>query len=260
MLPGAVQYRPLFADWFHADKIFVPGTSGLELLKKLGYEQSRIIITGNPKYDYVRGLDPEYSKKQIANEIGLDPKKKIISVVMSRWHENDEIWMSNLIRFCNKHNFEIIIKIHPLYKREDNQISEEKINIIKNNCKNLQYFVGYDYILSILLAASDLVITEYSDVGVEVISLGKPLITVNFDYENFEQFIRYDQYGAAIYINNYQKLEEKIFEILIQDKHSEQLREAGKKILEMYNNVTGNSASDAIFKILKNSNEYHIAS
>ncbi len=248
ILPGAVVQRPLFADWFHADKIFVAGTKGSDLLNKLGYNKDRIVITGNPKYDYIKNLDSNKSKISLSNQIGIDPKKKLILVIMSRWHDNDEIWMSDLIKFCNKNNLEIIIKIHPLYKREDNHVSEDKINVIKNNCNNLHFHIGYDYNLTELLSASDIILTEYSDAGIEAILLGKLLITVNFANEDFDKYINFHKYNAAIYVDTYDELEQNIQEILKDKKPN--LDSGVKKTIEMYNSQNDGKATERIFRML----------
>ena len=253
ILPAAVVQRPIFSDWFHVDKIFVPGTKGSDLLNKLGYSQDRIVITGNPKYDYIKNVDFNKTRVLLSDQIGTDPKKKLIVVIMSRWHDNDETWMSNLIKFCNKNNLDIIIKIHPLYKREDNSMSENKINAIKKNCSNLYFNIGYDYDLTNLLVASDIVITEYSDAGVEAILLGKILITVNFVNEDFDRYINYHKYDASIYISRYNDLEQSIHDILI-GKKSNNLDYGRERIIEMYNNQNDGKATKRIFRMLITNN------
>jgi hypothetical protein len=250
LLPGTVEFRSWFSDWFHSDKIFVSGTKGLEILKKLGYDETRIVVTGNPKYDYINDLEPNHSRKLLAKNLPLNIEKKIIAVVMSRWHTNDEIWMSKLIKFCNVNDFELLIKIHPLYKREANYISEEKISKIKEECQNLRYYISYDVDLPTLLSSADLVITEYSDAGLEAIILDKPLLTVNFENENFDRYIKYYEYGASLYIDRYEELESVIKEILVQKKYIEKLKEGRKKVVEIYNHAGDGKAAERIFNIL----------
>jgi len=253
ILPAVVNPLPSFAEWLHAEKIFVYGEKGLETLKKLGYDEERVIITGNPKYDYFKTLDEKKSKLLIQKKFPIDKKKKLIVIAMSRWHKNDENWMSKLIKLCNENNLEIIIKIHPTYKIVSHELSENKIKKIKENCKNLRCFITYDANLYELLSAADLVITEYSGAGIEAVLLEKILLTVNFSEEPLGDVSeRVDKYGASLYVDDYTKLEKIIFEILNENQHVENLKKSRKEVVEMYNFHNDGKAAERIFNILTN--------
>jgi len=242
-LPGYISPQPILADWFHAKKIFVHGNDGLESLEKLGYEKSRIIITGNPKYDYVKKLDVKKSKVELENLFQVNKNKKLIVIGMGRWHKNDEIWMSNLIKFSNEHNFEIIIKIHPKYKAEA-KVSDVFVNKIEKLSKKYHYTISFDAELSTLLSGADLIITEFSNLGIEAILLDKPVITVNLLKESFEYFMRFHEYDAAINVEDYTELENTVLDILISGKYLNQLKNGRKNIIERLNYLNdGNSAS-----------------
>jgi len=252
IIPGMADANPFFVNWFKTDKICVYGEHALEQLTKVGYDEKRICVTGNPKYDFLKNMDSSKSKLMFEQELKIDSKKKLVVVGMSRWHENDENWMSDLIKFCNINNFEIVIKIHPLYKTVS-KYSENKIKTISNNCKDEKFFVIHDIEIPKLLSAADVMITDYSSIGLEAVFLGKPLISVNLLKENWEEYTsRVEKYGASIYIENYETLEKILLEILKENKHLVELKKGREKVIEKYNFGNDGKAAERIFNILIN--------
>ena len=159
--------------------------------------------------------------------------------------------MSNLIKFCNRHNFEVVIKIHPSYKITVDGISQNKIKMIDETCKGLKYHISYDMNIYELLAASDLLITEYSNIGVEASFLEKPIVIVNFLKEDTNLYPeRLDKYGAAMYVEEYSKLEDIILEILNKNMHLDALKEARKIVYEKHNAYNDGKAAERICNLL----------
>ena len=190
----------------------------------------------------------------LEDSYSINYKNKLIVIAMTRWHKNDEIWMSKLIKFCNKNNFEIVIKIHPLYKTTMTEMSKNKIELISNACQNFKYLITYDVDLSILNSVADLVITDHSDAGIEACLLEKPLITTNFIKEDWSNVPRYHEYGASIFTDDYLELEKIILEILIDGKHLEILKEGRKNIVNAYNYFNDVKAAERIFELLLTQN------
>jgi len=253
MVHGITNPQPLFADWLHSDKTFVSGLHGFESLEGLGYSKNQIIISGNPKYDYFNKINVEMAKKFLKEKYSIADNKKLIVVGLSFWRNNDEMWMTDLIKLCNQNGFEIVIKIHPKYQFLLRSLSESKINNIKKECKNLKFLISYNIDLAKLLSASDLMITDFSSIGLEAIILGKPLITVNFEKENLDNKPRYHEYGASIYVENPLELKNLILEILEKNLHLDELKEGRKKAVERYNfKNDGKSADRIIKKLIKN--------
>ena len=251
LLPVAIFPQPLLADWFHAEKILVHGNNGIDSLTSLGYEKNRLTITGNPRYDYVKEMDTKKSKSKLEEEFEIVSTKKLLVIAMGRYHKDDEIWMIELIKFCNKNNFEVIIKIHPIYKRVEHK-DDINLNKIKTECKNQKFLITYDLNITTLLSAADLVITDYSSVGLETILLEKPLITVNLVKENLAYVIRYQDYGAALYVEEYSELEKSVVEIFNRNLHSDQLRLGRQKFIDEFNFKNDGNANKRIFEILTN--------
>ena len=251
-LPGIINPEPIISNWLHSDNIFVSGESMIKSLASLGYKKNKLILTGEPKYDFFKTLNFD-SKLKFAKEYQLDINKKLIVIVMSRWHENDEIWMSNLIKFVNQNNFEIIIKIHPFYKIKLHNESENKIRKIQEICENMRYIISYDMEMYKILHIAELVITDYSNAGIEAAFLDKPIISLNLIKENSDNLPqRLDKYGAAIYVDEYSRLEVLILEILNEKMYLEELKIGRTQIVNMFNYRNDGLASKRIINILKN--------
>jgi len=240
---------PQFAKWFNAQKLFVSGNQGIEVLKKLGYEYKKMITVGSPRYDYCNEINSDRSKNNLKKNLGVDIEKKIILIAMSRWHKDDELWIEKLIKFCNFKNLEIIIKIHPTYKLKGHIDSENKINFIKRKCKDLKYFILYDTDMNSLLSASDFIITDWSSVGLEAILLEKPLIQVNFSKEQIQEYVRFYDFNASIYVEKYDELESVIND-LAKGKEYNELKNGRQKVAEMFNFKNDGKAGQRIFENL----------
>ena len=171
---------------------------------------------------------------------------------MSQWRKDDDEWMSKLIHFCNENEIEIIFKIHPKFKIASREIGTRMIQEIKNKCVNLKYMITYDMELSELLLATDLVVTDFSNVGLETMIAGKPLLSLNLFNEDWEEFhsTMIHRYGASLYVENYDEFEDKILEILKQNQHIKELKINQEKIVNRYNYFNGGKAVDRIYEQL----------
>lgn len=247
LLPVIVPPHAILSDWFHAEKIFVAGKNGIDSLTSLGYEENKLIITGNPLYDYTKGIDTKTSKSKLEKEFKIESSKKLVVVGTGEYHKNDEIWMSKLIKFCNKNNFEIIIKMHPKWKGRNDGVNFTKIEM---ECQKQKFLISYNIDIKTLLSAADLLITDYSNIGLEAICLEKPLITVNFVKEDLDNIIKYHDYGASLYFENYPELEKSIIEIFNSDLHHNSLKVGRQKFIEQFNFGNDGNANKRIFDLL----------
>ena len=235
---------------YHANKLCVYGLQGFESLTSIGYPEEKIIMTGNPRYDYLKNIDFKLQRKLLGDKLSINEKRKIIVVGLSRWYKNDEIWISDFIKFCNTNDLEIIIKVHPFYKITMQDEHKQKVNEIAKRCKNKKYLITYDIDPSILLPAADLVITDHSNLGIEAILLEKPLITVNFTKEPLEIIHKFFPYNASVYTENYNTLERDTLEILKEGKHFDKMKEGRVEAVKNYNIYNDGKASKRIFNLL----------
>jgi len=256
MLPGLFNDIPIFADWFHSDKICVPGIRDFESITSLGYDKNRLVLTGSPRFDLLKKFDQQKSKLQLEKKYKIDSSRKLLLIARALWEERDEEWISKLIKFCNEREIEVVIKIHPVYKTKAHQASEKKLKAIKKLCPDLRYVITYDEDLYLLLAAADLVIiTESSTVGVEACLSNKPIIVIDFLKNMLDFELRFHEIGAAIYVDNYTDLENTIIDILTKENFQQKLRDGREKVISLYNYKNDGKASHRIFQVITSNKE-----
>jgi len=142
-----------------------------------------------------------------------------------------------------------------MYKRNSDK-DTIKLKKIRSECEQEKFLITYDVDVTVLLSAADLVITDYSNVGMEAIYLGKPLIAVKFAKEAFDYDanMHYQDYGASLYFNDYSKLEEGIIEIFQSDIHVKSLEAGRQKFIERFNFKNDYNASERILNCILNEN------
>jgi hypothetical protein len=249
----AIINNPLTKFIYTADKILIYGNHGNDLLQKFEYDPNKIIITGNIMYEYFSEIKYKTCKYEINSLCDFNPEKPLI-VLGSRWYPNDDDWITKFIHFCNIHDFNILIKVHPLYLTTNREIHQYMIQKINDTCKDLNFSIQIDISPSILLPAADLVITDESQLGIEAGLLGKPWITKNFNHKKEEfLFEMYDHLINSIHVTNYDDLEKITVEILRERKHSEQIEQNRFELMRKFHYHNDHIPSEEIFSIITNS-------
>lgn len=249
-------HNPIFGVVFNADKLLLPGTKFKEELEELDVDGKRLVVTGSPRYDYINNKS-QNDKPELKN-LKLTAKNGLIIVAMSRWHKNDEEWLSDLIHFCDKKNFDILIKPHPMYQSIHKEISNMKIEKISEKCKGLRYYILYDIELREILPYASILITEHSTVGIEASLNNVPIIVVNIQNEDYfkQDFtMKYNEEKIALYATTVPDLFDCIIRIsdmpykIVTMKTLQNERE---KFNYKINYLNDGKSSDRIFHILTN--------
>ncbi len=257
IIAAHLEYHPHFTK-LKADKLCVPGRTTEKTLIDVGIHPDRIIITGNPKFDYVKSVNYSQLKLFLENNYHIDKKKKLISIIMSRWHKNDEVWLAKFIEFCNKNDFEIIIKPHPRYK-VSGQETDSKIEYIKKECKNKKFLITFDLDLSTIIGSSDLVISDFSSSILEAILLEKPVITVNFIKDIIINAVTlWHKFDLAVHVEKYDELENSVLCILNGNNLLEKFKNARIKTVPDFNHLNDGQATVRLFNLLKEKITPHV--
>lgn len=239
--PGIIGHYPIFGVLYNADTLLIPGPRLKHELMRIGVDEKRLIITGNPSYDYI---------SNILQTKGLKP---LIVFAMSRMHKDDEKYFIEAIRFCNKNNLDIFIKLHPSIKftADQNKVGKQKIREIQEKCDGLSYAVSYDADLSKIMPRTSILITEESLVGVEASLNGKPIIVFNPNNENhFVNSVQYQKENIALYATSVKELTQCISRILSDSELNTHLEHARKVFNYEFNYLNDGKAANRIFNIL----------
>lgn len=208
--PRTIMFEDEPYQYTQTDYIFVPGLRAKNQLIKLNVPAQKIIISGDPRYDYFDQLAKKFSSKNTLLKLGIRlTKEKIILLISERPNlylpikEKKEFFLlvSQIIK--NKPDTILVIKPHPTEKKH--RLLEELrqwgiTNAIISNNQKVELFD--------LLKLSSVVIMVWSMTGLEAMMLKKPVIIVNPHRKNFDKFIPYIKNKAAVEANSLSDLSE----------------------------------------------------
>lgn len=240
------QYLPFLSHIISADIIFVGGKRLQKELQTLGIDKNRLVVTGNPRYDYI------FRKKTINKSEKPFDSRKLILFTISRWHKNYEDWLPGLIRFCNQNNLEIIIKMHPMYKTVLKETIDHNITVIKKKCKGLKFQILFDPGIESILPRTDIVVlgSLTSTVGFEALLFNLPMIVANVSEHVFYDFtIQYHKENVALYASTLEELFDGINKIM-KGSADEKLKRGRKKFNSDLNYVNDGKSAERIFQFI----------
>lgn len=182
------------------DSIAVTGPDTKNQLIKLKVPSQKIIITGDPRYDYFSYLSIKFSPHTALSKLGIkSTQKKIILLISERPNlylskaEKKEYFLLVSRVMADHPDKILVIKPHPTEKKY--RILEELnqwgiTNAIVSDNQKIELFD--------LLKLSSVVVMVWSMTGLEAMMLKKPVIIVNPHQKNFDKFIPYLKNKAAI--------------------------------------------------------------
>lgn len=175
----------------------------INVLKKFGIAENRILLTGNPRFDSC--VQDEGLRKKVRDELGI-LDDQVFVVYMSVPPSPDGIgqmesylsqeehrkMLESVYDMVNKDDHLILgVKPHP---EEDREIHNNMAKIYAGNQNNIRLISKHSSYQ--IINAADIVITVHSTTGLEAIYLDKPLIVVNLTgRDGLED---YSASGAAI--------------------------------------------------------------
>ena len=194
----------------------------------------KIKVWGMPRIDYLLGKDNEINNnvhKLLLEYPKLKSKKNILYVPTFR--KGKKINISDLIQSVNEEKYNLIIRLHPLDKTK----LEEKYQI-KNS------YSTFD-----LIKVADYVITDYSAIAFETVSLNKPLFFYLYDLDEYNDI-------RGLNVNLQEKMGsstrkdiKEIIEIIEKNEYS---YEELKKFKEEYVETTDTNNTKRIVEYIKN--------
>ena len=157
------------------------GDSNEELFVSEGISPERIVVTGNPKFDYLFSANGTDCKSNVCQRYRI-PQDKAIILLLTGYFVEGGGWTSGqrkqfIMAICEATSklpqSKLIIKLHPVVEKES-----DYQEIIKDLPE--PPIICRDVPLWELLHACSLTITVTSTGGLEAMAASKPLVTVNF--------------------------------------------------------------------------------
>ncbi len=239
-------------DDFHLlkNKIAVWGDIVKEyLMKERSISEDKIIVSGNPKYDSFVRLGRKTTSKKV---VLITPRPIINHVegIRIELYEKYEKTIDKLLGIVDEtDNVEIIFKLHP-QQSEHNEIMKQ---YIKNKNRNIK--ISQFKPIKELLTECDLHVNiapdnfDASTVILEAMILGRP--TLNIQLQSTKIEFEFMKDGAVKTINFDSNIKEEIFELIFDERRSNELIENSKIHLKRYISNHG-KASQALVNAIKN--------
>lgn len=250
MIQSYTQYQPYLGYFLNADKIFVGGIRLKKELIELGVQKDRLVVSGNPRYDYIKNTESPDRKKSngIVN----------ILVAISRW-QDDHKWLPHLIKFCNEHKMNITIKLHPMYKFVLQKLSASIIENIQDLCVGLNFEILIESEIENLIANSDIVIITMpsSTVGLESSLHEKPIILTNMNNQKYYDFtFSYHKEKVSLYTTNIEELCTMILKIISDRNVPNRLQKFRKEFNRNLNYLNDGKATNRVFDTIVRDKKY----
>lgn len=190
---------------------------------------NKIFVTGQPAFDRLSsGIEVLLDIKK---KLKIPSSNKLIVWASQKTNHQKEILLK-LDEIVNSNDdISLVVKLHP----------NESIDSFEN-IDNTRIIFVREYLYELLLAA-DLVLTEFSTVGLEAILLDKALLTINISSK--PDIVPYAESGAAIGVYNLNDLEPKT-KMILNNERIQDLLEINRK---SYNN--DGLAADRIYELVQ---------
>ena len=224
-----VHNRPNLWGQFDYTKIAVIGDYMEEVLISEGTEPSKIVVTGEPRWDELISLDIDTNK--VFEELNLDNSKGLVLlttqpfVEAGLWSKKDRVlWLSSIVRAVNSiPELQLLVKLHPTDRKE----AYEEILKEENLDKNIRMYQDFDIFK--LLKACDVLLTHICTTALEAMMVDKPVIIV--DYKDDPSRTPFVSSSAAIGVHRLEELAPTIERVLHDPQIEEQLREARRSFV-----------------------------
>jgi|GEM_PF-2868323 UDP-N-acetylglucosamine 2-epimerase len=240
---------------FNATDLFsVTGNQARDQLIKVKVPKGKIHVLGDPRYDYFKLLEKNFSPSQVYQKLGLkNSTKKIILLISFRSkseipkEEKKDFFIFSSQAVKQLGSTILVVKPHPTEKRS-NLLQELKewgiTNAIVADNNQLELFD--------LLKVSSVVVLTWSMTGLEAMMLNKPVISLNPHSKDYDKYIPYIKNSAVAEANSAEELI-KHLKILTNQDHlqTKALLKRGTQFTKKYIRPYDGQASQRIVNLIK---------
>lgn len=224
--------------------------------KEGGEKVAKIIkITGYPRNDPL--IDGRWSREELEEELGAPKGCKNILYAPTWGHkfkkkvfpwESTSNFLRQIEEFCEKYDCNFLIRMHPNWYLR-NPIEAKQIENEAKHRKRIIHVPHHKYKdVQSLLCISDVLITDWSSVANDYISLNRPIIFLETTFP-VEKFVLGPEDRAGYIVKNKEEFFEKLSEAITKPNLFQQKRK--KLIKKLYKYIDGNSSKRCAMEILK---------
>ncbi len=227
-----------------AATVCVWGEGSAQILERHGVARERIRLTGQPRFDQIVALREQDWHHRICDQLELAHSCRFLTFASQNIFRRDEQRLAILQSFgrlCEDiPESVVVVKLHPaenlrLWEQSAAKLELPRVRIVKQ------------IDLHRLLAASDVVMTVFSTVGLEALLLGKPLVVLTDLERSYE--MEYLQAGAAIPAES-EHLTDAVRRILYDSSTREALRKAAESFVRYHTLGLNAQAADRVSAVI----------
>lgn len=250
---AAFESVPIALAPVSATKIAAWGEYSRELLLKWGVSDSKITLTGVPRYDsflkYCKQSKYEKNAIQKTAVLALDPfhergRADFVGIHLTKKHLQ---WViETVIQVFNDYpDYKLIIKLHPRDNHDNYFYEWVKAAAPKNNVQIVK-----SVSMQLLVEKCEFLMTICSTVAIEAMLKDKPVITINPSNANYLQ--PHVEKEVAFGVRNKAELKKALNDISSNGKYSENMKLLYPKVLEYYLYKLDGKASQRTAQLLEN--------
>ena len=141
---------------------------------------SRIVKYGLPRIDYIKSVAAgdrhDETHRRILSEYPQLNNGKRTVLYAPTFRRGKAVDVKSLLDAFDAEKYNIVVKLHPLYRGDAGETPEECANTIYD-----ETFSSYDW-----LSAADIIISDYSSFAIESTLADKPLYIYAYDLEDYK--------------------------------------------------------------------------
>jgi len=226
-------------------KMAVAGDSCKNTLVSQGVDASRIVVTGQPRFDE---LFQKNLNEEMYLNLGIDKDKKTILLTHAHFveagmwtQEEEDMFLSSIIRASSKvPNSQLIIKLHPWQdiNRYHRFLDKESKDII---------LCGEDTDIYALINLCDVLLTVLSTTALEALIVNKPVIIIDLFGGLGSPYV---QSGAAISVSKKEDIAPAIKRAIYNEEFGKKLAQARGKFVYDHAYIQDGQASKRVADLI----------
>jgi hypothetical protein len=199
------------------------------LVKQGKIPEADVMVTGQPRYDLLATGNRLFSRERTLRRLKLDPRKKLIvwTAQTGHWTSSvNERYVTTVYGAVKSlKDVLLLVKLHPNENKNSRQVKK-----LYGNDKSFKPLIisGWGDITYELLYAADIVLSHSCSTAVEALTIGKPVIIMDFAGEPVPV---YAERGAALFIDKEDALLPAIKSLLYDEEARQKLGEAREKFI-----------------------------
>jgi dTDP-glucose pyrophosphorylase/CBS domain-containing protein len=200
----------------------------------LGYAPGQLQLTGSIPLDQTIQLTREKARERLKTyEAMAAGNRQIVLYATSGVNKDESDILAKIVEFCSASNGRVVLIIRPHHSIGRNKY-DMALSAIPEALKDGIVTISSEGSAQVSIAASDVVITDFSTIGAEAVLIGRPLLAVNTSGAPFAAN-NYADLGVAVQASSLDEIGPLLQRLLAEGAFWPNAGESLKKFTDAYN-------------------------